>query len=277
MTIKKIMIASDLSERSDRALRRGLTLAAELDSEVTLVSVVDDAFPAHIAEDLLTKCRNHLASVATYGEGRSCDVQVEIGDPTQRLVEMVTDGRFDLVVVGRHRHRGLLDQWRPTTVERVVAHALTPVLLVVTPGEGPYQRVLAPVAFSRACRRSVDTAFEIAPDAEFHLFYAWMAPFEGLTGGRHSDMARAVERETRNLSAAWSALGTADLPPVELVHGGVRNALDGQSRKWSPDLIAVGAHARSLSFTGLGSFAAEMVRDPGVDLLIAGATEAAGD
>lgn len=33
-------------------------------------------------------------------------------------------------------------------------------------------------------------------------------------------------------------------------------------------------HARNLSFTGLGRFAAELVRDPTTDLLIAGVMEA---
>lgn len=64
MTIRRIMIASDLSERSDRALRRGLSLAAGVNAEVTLVTIVDEAFPVEIADDLLAKCRNHLAAAA---------------------------------------------------------------------------------------------------------------------------------------------------------------------------------------------------------------------
>lgn len=241
MTIRRIMIASDLSERSDRALRRGLSLAAGVNAEVTLVTIVDEAFPVEIADDLLAKCRNHLAAAAARFGGPSCEVRVEIGDPTRRLVEMTHEAGCDLVVVGRHRDRGLLDEWRPTTVERVVAHAQTPVLLVVTPGEGAYQKVLAPVAFSRACRRAVDTAYAIAPKAAYRLFHAWMAPFEGLTGGATSEMARAVERDTRALAANWSALSPTPLPPVKLVHGGVRLTLARQVQEWAPDLTVIGA------------------------------------
>lgn len=275
MSIEHILIASDLSERSDRALRRGLSLAAALGVEVTLVSIVDEAYPPEIAENLSAACREHLEAAATdFAPGRPCRIVVEIGDPTRRLVEIVNDGRFDLVVVGRHRDRGLLDGWRPTTVERVVAHSRAPVLLIRTAGAGVYQRVLAPVAFSRACRRAVDTASEIGPEATLHLFYAWMAPFEGLSGGAGSDMARAVERETRALAANWAALGPEDVPPVELIHGGVRMVLDDQVRRREPELVAVGAHTRALSFTGLGSFAADLLRSAGPDLLVARAVEA---
>jgi nucleotide-binding universal stress UspA family protein len=165
-------------------LQRGFLLAGELGARVRVVSIVDDSVPEGLVTDLAQKCRAHLEASAQSLAGEvPYEILVEIGDPITRLVDIVNSAEVDLVVAGRHRDRGLLDGLRQTTVESVVAQSLTPVLLVTDPVHGSYGRVLAPVAFSSACRHAVRTALFIAPHAAFRLFHLWMAPFEGLTGG----------------------------------------------------------------------------------------------
>lgn len=274
MSVTSILIASDMSERSDRALRRGLSLAAALGARATVAAVVDDSLPDDIAEDLARKCRNHLeASIAGLG-GAACDVLVEIGAPADRLVRLANDERFDLVVAGRHRGRGVLDDFRRTTVERLVAQTPKSVLLAVRAEGGPYRSVLALTAFSPACRRAVETAREIAPDAALRLAHVWAAPFEGLTGGEKTDYATAVERETADMARNWAKDVAGGAIEVELLHGAVGSTLHAEMRRTAPELLAIGAHTRSLSLSGLGSMAAELLRDPPTDLLIA--TGAAG-
>ncbi|MCB1358396.1 MAG: universal stress protein [Maritimibacter sp.] len=275
MQIKSILIATDLSARSDRALQRGFLLAGELGARVRVVSIVDDSVPEGLTQDLAAKCRAHLEASAQSMAGEvPYDIQVEIGDPITRLVDLVNSAEVDLVVAGRHRDRGLLDGLRQTTVESVVARSLTPVLLVTDPVHGSYDRVLAPVAFSSACSRAVKTALSIAPHAAFRLFHLWMAPFEGLTGGQSSDFAREVQRETAAQAASWAEGFAATLPKVDLVHDGVGSGCHQEIKGFAPDLIAVGANTRSLSFTGLGSFTAELLRTPPTDLLIARGADA---
>ena len=274
MRIKSILIASDLSARSDRALQRGFLLASELGARVSVVSIVDDSDPEGLTTDLAGKCRAHLEASANSMAGDvTYEIRVETGDPIARLVDIVNSAEFDLVVVGRHRDRGFLDGLRQTTVESVVAQSLTPVLLVTDPVHASYGRVLAPVAFSAACRHAVTTALCIAPHAALRLFHLWMAPFEGLTGGQSSDFARTVQRETAEQAAAWAEGFSATLPKVDLVHDGVGSGCHQEITAFAPDLIAVGANTRSLSFTGLGSFTAELLRNPPTDLLIARGAE----
>lgn len=274
MHIKSILIASDLSARSDRALQRGFLLANELGARVTVVSVIDESIPENLAAELLERCRVHLEASANGLAGDvPFEVQVEIGDPIPRLIEAVNSADVDLVVAGRHRDRGILDGLRQTTVESVVAQSVTPVLLVTDPVHGGYGRVLSPVAFSAACHRAVRTAHCIAPDAAFRLFHLWMAPFQGLTGGRSSDFAREVQRETEAQAEAWAKGLPATLPKADLVHDGYGSGCQQEISAYKPDLIAVGANTRSLSFTGLGSFTAELLRTPPTDLLIARGAE----
>ncbi|MCB1347985.1 MAG: universal stress protein [Maritimibacter sp.] len=270
MPTKSILIASDLSARSDRALQRGFLLADQLDARVTVVSIVDDSLPESFAAEHVDKSRDHLeACVNSMAAGVACDIRVETGDPVARLVEIVNAAEFDLAVVGRHRPRGLFDGLRRTTVESVVAQSLTPVLMVCDPVHAGYERILAPVSFSASCRKAVTTALELAPEAAFRLVHLWVAPFQGLTGGQFSDFARTVQRETAEQAATWGKSLPASLPAVDLVHGGIAAGCHTEIQGFTPDLVAVGANTRTLSFTGLGSFTAELVRDPPTDLLIA--------
>ena len=48
--MKKIMVATDFSERSDRALRRATLLARQFDAAILLVHVVDDDQPRRIVD-----------------------------------------------------------------------------------------------------------------------------------------------------------------------------------------------------------------------------------
>jgi len=270
MTIKSILIASDLSERSDRALQRGLRLAKEVEARVTVTSIIDDATPEAFAGDLVQRGQAHLeACVQALNMDVPCEITVERGDPLTRLVELASSDTFDLLVVGRHRSRGLFDGLSTTTVENVVARSRTPVLMVVAPAAEAYARVLAPVSFSAACHQAVTLSRDLAPDASFKIYHAWLAPFEGLTGGKGSSYARAVQHETEREAASWAVGLPAGLPDVELVQHSVGASLHGQVQAFSPDLIAIGATTRALSFAGLGSFSAELVRDPPADLFVA--------
>lgn len=269
MAKTQILIATDLSERSDRAIHRGFLLAGQLGADITIVSVVDDALPDALADDLLEKARTTLEHVAAErGHGIAHKIQVEKGDPVARLLELVNADGVDLVIVGRHRPRKLFDGLRRTTVESLLAKSLKPVLMVVEPVLGEYRKVLVPVAFSSACRRAVRQAHLIAPSAEFRIFHAWAAPFETYGGGEGSDYVRAVEREISEEAKTWSQGLPSALQMPELFHENVGACLQREIAGMSPDLLAIGVNTRSASFTGLGSFTSDLLRDPPTDLLM---------
>ena len=261
-----ILIATDLSDRSDRAVARGFRLADALGAEATLYAVVDDALPRAAREAMVERSEAHLR--ASLGD-RAHMIRVDTGQVVETLVGRVNEGDVDLLVTGRHRARALFDAWRPATVESVIRHSRAPVLMVSRPAHDDYRRVLAPIAFSKACLAAVEIARKLAKGADFALHHAWTAPFEGLTGGPQSSLASAVEAEIAELAREWSDRLTAPRLEVEMLHGTLGAVFTEQCRKVDPDLIAVGAHTRPASPTGLGSFAADLVRNPPSDLLFA--------
>lgn len=268
MSLKAILVASDLSERSDRAVARALLLASETGARVTLVSIIDDSLPDTIAATLRTEAATHLgAQVAAYPDV-AVDLMIEIGDPLKRLSEIVTRTDHDLVVVGCHRKRKFLDGWRLTTVERLVSAARVPVLMAVTDSPSAYRKVLVPVAFSLACSRAVALGMEIARGAEMRLVHSWHVPFVGMTGVDAEDMSKAVENEVTVQTRVWSATLPEGAPKVVLVKGGVMSTFEAERHAFKPDLVAIGAHTRAVSMAGIGSFASELIREPFTDLLI---------
>lgn len=272
----KLLVASDLSARSDRALRRGLALAKAHGAKVDVVTVVDADLPGEVVTDSLALKQKALTGIVA-AEPLAAEVEVTVkaiaGDPVETLPGLAKEGGYDLVVVGRHRARGFLDMLKETTVERLVRSLSTPVLLVVDPTVGPYERVLAPVAFSPACAASLRVVRELVPEAELSILHAVHIPFAGLTNeGPNGGLAEAVNREEVEAMKLWMGAEDLpdDLPEVQFVRGGVGTVIQGQIEAIRPSLIAVGAHTRNgpALFT-LGGSAAELVRNPPCDVLLA--------
>ena len=58
--------------------------------------------------------------------------------------------------------------------------------------------------------------------------------------------------------------------PPEIIAGSVHQVLDRMMANFKPDLLAIGAHTRSgIGMHRIGAFAAELIREPPVDLLVA--------
>lgn len=265
-----IVVATDLSERSDRALYRAFRLAGELGASCTVISVVDDHLPREVSGQIVEAARKQIQLSVDTHASTATEVVVVEGDPPAAILGACLDRDADLLVVGMHRRREFMDAIRETTMERIVTLARQPVLLVKNPADAPYGQVLVPVSFSRECARAVSAARQIAPGARIHTFHALHVPFAGITGGSGSDMERAVRREAENAAAIWKEAFAVPGETPEIVTGSVTQVLAQEIGRNHPDLMAVGAHTRSgLALHVLGSFATELVRHPPCDLLVA--------
>ncbi|MBV7409478.1 universal stress protein [Maritimibacter sp. DP1N21-5] len=267
-----ILVATDLSPRSDRAVLRALSLARDNKATCHIVHVVDDAIPEVLADPVLSGARERLRLfTAEYGEGGTVEVHVIHGDPRQAIPETAAQVGAKLVVLGMHRPRFLLDALRETTMEALVRTVAAPVLVVKDPADHDYGPVLVPVSFSPACAAAIRAARTIAPKAERLTYHAIHLPFPGLTGEKHGgQMDRYLTREAEVAKEEWIRKEDIGDEEVRMVTGGLRETLFGFVETQKPTLIALGAHTRSVAsvFT-LGSFAAHLIRNAPTDLLIA--------
>ncbi len=272
--MRVFLVATDLSIRSDRAVRRGLRLAHSHNAVCHVLHAVDDALPRDMAEPHRADAEARLQRfVEAQPHNTAVEVAAVIGDPLVVIVEAARRLDADVVLFGLHRPRPFLDGFSETTVERMVRLSRRPALLVRDPADHDYCKILAPVSFSGACARALDTARWLAPKAEIAAFHAVHLPFAGITHERPGGtMDREMTEEAMAVRSDWcEAQGLAEeLCQVTPLSGSLTEVLDRQFQAFKPDLIALGTHTRGrFSTHPLGSFAAELLHDPPADILLA--------
>lgn len=156
--MKRIMFATDFSERSDRALRRAVILARAHDAVLDIVHVVDDDRPRRIVDHAVNDARQLLGELARSLkdlDGVSCSTQIVQDDPFAGIVKAVAKSTPDLLVIGPHRRQILRDAFVGTTAERTIRAASCPVLMVNGPPVGPWRHVLQTTDLSETAEKAI--------------------------------------------------------------------------------------------------------------------------
>ncbi len=270
--MKNLLIATDLSERSERALRRAFKIAERSQAALTVLSVIDDDLPHDIAEQMKAAAEQSLVRLCASLSDYACRIAVDIADPLQRIHDVADETDADLVVLGVHRRRRFADFFGGTTMERLVRASLRPVLLVRDPVDHDYQRAVCGLDLSPSCIAAAEACADCAPEIEIATFHAVHVPFRGFIapGGRASEMQPFLKEAEAELQT-W--LASATLPPQcrppKLVAKSPMEALTASIGETKPHLVCIGAHGRSsLMPTYLGSFTEELLREPPCDLLV---------
>lgn len=143
--MKRIVVATDFSTRSDRAIRRATLLAKRHQSDLILAHILDDDQPARKlsaerseAETLLTQSSLTL----TRDEGIACTHRIAIGEAFEGILQIARDTHADLIVIGPHRRQILQDIFVGTTAERTIRNSLVPVLMANGIPAADYGRVM---------------------------------------------------------------------------------------------------------------------------------------
>ncbi|WP_147105999.1 universal stress protein [Tateyamaria sp. syn59] len=274
--LTSILVATDLSTRSDRAVRRAAHIARAHGAALTVLTVMDDAMPAEVIDTLHAKTRAALERfVGSVCVGVNVTIKAEPGDPTTDILHACAGG-IDLLVMGTHRVRPFLDLLRETTMQRIVRHTATPVLLVTDRADHHYVNVIAACDFSPASSGAIRMAHAIADEAKIHPVHALNVPYAGRLSRTQAagDAIEASFRKEAEASArSWLAsetLPTAHMSDIEILPGSPLPILRSKVELGDIDLVAVGAHGRVGSARSLlGSLATDLMRDPPCDVLIA--------
>ena len=270
----QILVASDLSVRSDRAIARAAALAREHQAKLTFIHVVDDAMPLDTAEMV------RAAAVETLrGQLRVCcpeeeadhAIEAVIGDPVKEVIALASTINAGLLVLGLHRERHYLDLIRQTTMERLIRASTTPVLLVSTAAGQPYQHLLAAIDMSPPAARAISLGRDLTPNARTTLFHAYHVPYRRMANP--SDAAATTLpflHEAEDQYREWADTAQlTDLPKPQFIDGSPHAALDQIMASDPADLLDLGAHSRSnLGRYVLGGFTSGLIRNPPCDLLV---------
>jgi nucleotide-binding universal stress UspA family protein len=280
--MKRILVASDLSKRSRRAIRRAVALARQFGCELIALHVADDDRPEElIAAEFRSAeaaMREHLDAAGSGGLAPEPVIVTRAGDPFKVISEEADRVEADLIVMGAHRKRLLGDVFTGTTIERVMRLGSRPVLMVNRDGENPYRQVLAAVDLSEASAHALRTARSLGllDPAHAAAVHGFMPLGEGMMYYANVDQKRIDEHVAVSASEARAALGGflrdngfADMTDVLFVEkGGPHEAIEIGVSKFRPELLVIGTRGHSgVKRILLGSVADQVLRRIDTDIL----------
>ena len=180
VSLKRILIATDFSPASERALWHGLAIARRFGASVDIVHIVDSlgfrmtgadvvAQAVELAQRDLKKLEAGLVrSGPLDGIPHRMLVEEESGEVWEALYRLLRENGIDLVVLGTHGRTGLKKLILGSVAEEVFRHSPCPVLtlgpcvapeLIVT---DPPQNILFPTDLSSESLQALPLAIEAA-------------------------------------------------------------------------------------------------------------------
>jgi universal stress protein A len=141
---KNILVPTDFSEFSDRALKEAVDIAVQNKSKINLLHVVDKLQPCAVdycikeevmmaveKESIRASQEKMQKEVARITKDQKLDIvfDVKTGVPYQEILKEQQDKKADLIVIASHGRTGLLHHMG-SVADKVMRSAKCPVLLV---------------------------------------------------------------------------------------------------------------------------------------------------
>ena len=280
--MKTILVATDFSERSDRALRRATLLAKMSGAKLVLVHGVDDDQPDRLADSARRQAQaliEEMAASVMSLDGIACEGLVVAGAVDEAVAAAAEEKDAELLVVGSHRQRPFHDVFLGTTVDRILRRSLRPVLMAKATPAGPHHRVLFATAMSEGCENAIRTARELGllNGARLSVLHVFAAPGQELmlhASASTKEVLAYVENERSRATAkleTWleqTGLST-DVRLAELAEVATAETIADCAQESKADLIVLGTQARSsLRRFVLGSVAQGVLRAARSDVFV---------
>ncbi len=277
----RILVAADLTSRSDRALLRAFQIARDTNGALSVLHVVDADLPDELrrhTEAWAHKTLSAEISRLSAETGVHAAIEVFVGRPRVDIPAKAAESMTDLIVLGVHDTREKTS-FAETTAGKILKSTLT-ATLIVRSDAAPYREVVVGVDFSMFSRAAIRQALGLAPHARINLVHAYHVPFEGFLGSRgfKKDYAAAQRLEFDTFLKTEMAVLKESLPTGRLPSGGVVQVIeDGEPasvlrracQRLGADLIAIGTHSRAgVSRAVWGSVAVDILDNPPCDVLV---------
>lgn len=290
-SIKRLLVATDLSAPASHAVERAAVLARDLEASLDILHVMElgtldklrrlvgdlpEEFEASLLESVGAELRQ-LVERLEEETGVRPQIQVASGALLPMLIEEADDLDASLIVLGARGAGVLRRLLLGSTADRMLGKTSRPLLVVKESPQKSYSRVLVPVDFSAYSLSAIQLARKVAPQADIVLLHVFEVPFEGrlnyagvseeVIGFYHQAARReAVERLRKLSTDAGLEVGAA----ISMVlHGDIsRNILD-QEREQKCDLIVMGKHGEHLMEEWLlGSVTKDVLTECMADVLV---------
>lgn len=271
---KRVLVATDLSARTDRAVDRATRLAQEWGVRLIVLHVIEPESMLHHRPEFVDQAiRSALPE-----PGADVDILPAIGPAPTAIVEAAAAADCGLIVTGVARFNQLGDYFIGTAVDHVVRQASVPVLVVKQRPHRPYRSIMVATDYSSCSRLALLTAAELFPAAAIHLVHAYHVPYEGWLKSEEvkEDVRISAQAELDEFMAdpAISDSTRARIS-TRLVNGETHTVLSNTAYDLDADLLVLGTRGCNHRFAAavLGSTAEALLRCTHLDTLMVGDTK----
>jgi universal stress protein A len=164
MTIKRILVPTDFSAPSLKALDYAIDFARTHKAELLLLNVVEPIQHTRLIPDVSEILEQHRSEAAekitqleqrTRRRVRKCRAEVHFGVPYSVIADVAKKWKADLIIIATHGYTGLYHLFLGSVAERVVRVAECPVMtLRVAKAPSPRRRRRPAKRLSKSLRRS---------------------------------------------------------------------------------------------------------------------------
>lgn len=139
ITLKRILVPTDFSEHSDKAIRYGAELASKFGAELHLIHTIESTpimygegayFPPETEAEIEASARKQLEAVEVPAEGVTVKREVVPGHPFVEIIRYAREHDIGLIVIGTHGRGAIAHMLLGSVAEKVVRKAPCPVLTV---------------------------------------------------------------------------------------------------------------------------------------------------
>jgi nucleotide-binding universal stress UspA family protein len=261
LTLRSIVVATDLSETSRPALRTAARLAPLAGASLHVLYVAESP-----GADDETRLLEHFREAAPDAADPE-SVRVTFGQPAPAIVEHAIESSADAIILGAHRRqnsRGPLG----STARRVVRTALCPCLVVPKELRLPLEHVVVPIDVSDIAGGALSLALSWASALRVPGQKADLVALHVMTGP-DSEAARKVVSEMFSRGRQWAPDVALVAIRERIVHGqDPAQEILREAATFPADLLVMGTRATEQEAQELGSVSAAVVRETPCPLLL---------
>ncbi len=278
-TPRHLILATDLTARSDRAFDRAVNLARRWNARLLIVHAVEQ--PVSVTDeptwrrgaDPVEVARRKLLFEYPGWEGVDTAIEIKVGKPQDIVLEAATRERSDLIITGISRE-SLFGQDRLGDLAPALAkHAPAPVLVVKKRIGAAPRRVVVASDLTDTSASALKLAIALFGPGRLTLFNAFDLPYRGLAGDP-AELERTLRPQVIDECRAvlTEAAGPAAASQVEIIAelGEPVSTLAKLVTDRDIDLVVTGTYGRSgIMDVLLGSTAMNILSTVSCDVLVA--------
>jgi nucleotide-binding universal stress UspA family protein len=280
--LSSILVPTDFSAGAERAFERALKLPLAPKAKITILHVLPADIPGTLRKEAIRDAERsiekQLAHARTLAVERGLMPAQFIGDVVEgsaahEVTKRANTVEADVICIGRHGRRGVIDLFVGSTATRVLRQTDHPVLLVQLPATGPYARPLIAVDPAHKALAVVKQALSVLePGTPGTVFHATPIPYEdfiSITPDHLVSLRKKFEKEgEKALKALLKKVPDAALTPI-VRSGDARTLVLEQAQAVNADLTVLGTHGRTaLNRFLVGSVAEWVLTHSTSDVLI---------